>query len=524
MYQRLRSRKLLRGKIVASSIFWAILVVWFSSCSNSIANVMNNGDTEAVDTVFTAATNSTKGVPYNNILNAEEDTGLPIGVQLLAGDDSYSDHFCTCQSSASALDPNHSTSFNRPILPVCFNNNRANAGSYDVKKSIEHGIGKCASRIFYLVTIHNNRTLSDALYVFRGIRDLRNIVVFHIDVKFGIESYINSPLHKEIEACPCGSRVEVASVHDCKWGSWSMNAPTLWGMEKAITTYNGKWDVFINLSGDSLPVYSPNRVARLFGSGPLRGINFITSSACETGLIPTPLKKFPQNWHKRSHYSHQPATELEYVDDKGITHRNIEVDIFFGSQWMSLTTEFCEFIIRNLARSDSLPSRFRDWLIETKKLMSDETFFTSMLMRYFPQTVPNITKGMFLDADTSEESISMYAIRYERMDEHVPTSSGYFPTEQRYEVPDSTGVEKPRSWGPYFLGVYDLNNIRLSGALFVRKVAQAIDPNIYRILPVDEPHQIPPISWPNDVQVSPVPDWSNRLDQLRKQAEKKVHK
>ena len=113
---------------------------------------------------------------------------------------------------------------------------------------------------------------------------------------------------------------------------------------------------------------------------------------------------------------------------------------------MSLTTEFCEFIIRNLARSDSLPSRFRDWLIETKKLMSDETFFTSMLMRYFPQTVPNITKGMFLDADTSEESISMYAIRYERMDEHVPTSSGYFPTEQRYEVPDSTGVEKPRSW------------------------------------------------------------------------------
>ena len=58
----------------------------------------------------------------------------------------------------------------------------------------------------------------------------------------------------------------------------------------------------------------------------------------------------------------------------------------------------------------------------------------------------------------------------------------------------------------------------------MRKVAQTIDPNIYRILPVDEPHQLPPISWPNDVQVSPVPDWSNRLDQLRKQAEKKVHK
>ena len=46
----------------------------------------------------------------------------------------------------------------------------------------------------------------------------------------------------------------------------------------------------------------------------------------------------------------------------------------------------------------------------------------------------------------------MYAIRYERMDEHVPTSKGYFPTEQRYEVPASSGVAEPKPWGPYFLG------------------------------------------------------------------------
>ena len=83
--------------------------------------------------------------------------------------------------------------------------------------------------------------------------------------------------------------------------------------------------------------------------------------------------------------------------------------------------------------------------------MSDETFFTSILMRYFPETIPNMTDDMFLDIG-SEQAVSMYAIRYERMDEHVPTSNGYFPIEQRYEVPDSTGVDKPRPWGPYFLG------------------------------------------------------------------------
>jgi hypothetical protein len=55
------------------------------------------------------------------------------------------------------------------------------------------------------------------------------------------------------------------------------------------------------------------------------------------------------------------------------------------------------------------------------------------------------------------------------------------------------------------VSVYDLNNIRLSGALYVRKVARAIDPNMYKILPVDLPQQIPPISWPSDVRMSPVP-------------------
>jgi len=48
-----------------------------------------------------------------------------------------------------------------------------------------------------------------------------------------------------------------------------------------------------------------------------------------------------------------------------------------------------------------------------------------------------------------------------------------------------------------------------------------IDPNIYRILPVEEPQQIPPISWPNDVQISPVPDWAKTIAQMQKQEKEK---
>ena len=162
----------------------------------------------------------------------------------------------------------------------------------------------------------------------------------------------------------------------------------------------------------------------------------------------TSILDFPKKWHKRAHYSYQPATGLEYADDEGLVHSDVDVDIFFGSQWMALTPQYCNFLVQQLSRPDSLPSRFRDWLIDTEKLMSDETFFTSILMRYFPETIPKIRKSFFLDS----EEVSMYAIRYERMDEHVPSSKGYYPTEQRYEVPNSTGIEKPRPWGPYFLG------------------------------------------------------------------------
>jgi hypothetical protein len=357
----------------------------------------------------------------------EQEEGLPMDGHLLAGpriEDSFSSSYsCACSDSSTL--PSH-----------CRN----------VHPQSNYTMDECGARIFYLIGIHNQRTLDDALYLFRAIRDVRNTILIHVDVKFGLEDYHRSALQQEIEACPCGSHVEVASVYNCSWGTWSMNLPTLWSMKKAVTEYDGKWDVYINLSGDTLPVYTPDTIATLF-AGPLKDINFITSSACETGLRPTPLTAFPKKWHKRKHYSNHPAN-LTYVDDDGVLHHNVTIETYFGSQWMSLTPQWCAFMVRQLERPDSLPSRFRSYLKRTGKLMADETFIPTMLMRFFPETIPNITSDFFLDRD----GVHMYAIRYERMDEHVPSSSGYFPKEQRYDVPHSSGVETPRPWGPYFLG------------------------------------------------------------------------
>ena len=82
-----------------------------------------------------------------------------------------------------------------------------------------HNATACGARILYLVGIHNNRTVADAVYLFRGIRDSRNTILIHIDRKFDMKFYNNSLLRQEIEACPCGSHVEVASVHNASWGS-----------------------------------------------------------------------------------------------------------------------------------------------------------------------------------------------------------------------------------------------------------------------------------------------------------------
>lgn len=69
--------------------------------------------------------------------------------------------------------------------------------------------------------------------------------------------------------------------------------------------------------------------------------------------------------------------------------------------------------------------------------------------------------------------------------------------------------------------MYDLKKIRDSGALFIRKVAYAIDPNMYNLLPVDDPVEIPPIGWPDEVKISPVPDWEKTVLKYQKKAEEK---
>lgn len=280
-----------------------------------------------------------------------------------------------------------------------------------------------------------------------------------------------------------------------------MNDPTHWGMELATTRFRGEWDIFINLSGDCMPVYNPQVMSELFdpSSGPLRETNFVTSSCCETGLVPTSVMDFPKDWHKRTHYG-EPI--IEYVDDDGQDQQTTLI-VHWGSQWMALQPDFVDYLVQSLQRPDSLASRYRDAIVGTERLMTDETFIPTLLMEVYPfnETLPDVN-----DDGSLKALPSLRAMRYERMDEHMPTAFGNLPTEQRYEVPESSLVDEPKVWGPYFLGVYDLSNIKESGALFIRKVSVYVDRNIVDLLPVQDTNDLPSIQWPEELKISPSPN------------------
>jgi hypothetical protein len=388
-----------------------------------------------------------------------------------------------------------------------------------------------SAKIAYLISVHNKRTIADAAHLLKALIETSYIsdvaaALIHVDKRVGISLeegddnlYADSILRTYVDAClalECinsreGIVLEVHTHFAPEWSKWSMNDPTLWGMDYLLHHSKfhdprARWDVFINLSGDTLPVVTSHRISELFASqGPLGRTNFVTSSSCVTGLHPTSIYHFPEHWMKRAHYfQHEIPKTLTFQQD-GEWRHDAEITIYFGSQWMALQHDFVEYVIRSMEHPNGLGNVLMDTLVETEVLMTDETFFATLLMNSrFNSTIPRLNEDGAIAAMPS-----MKHLRYERMDENNPNPWGHYPSNNSlYDIPpkfanatNGEGAAKP--WGPYFLGVYDLGSIRDSGALFVRKVSSTVDENLVRMLPVESDGQeenewerLPDIRWP----------------------------
>jgi hypothetical protein len=358
------------------------------------------------------------------------------------------------------------------------------------------------------------------VHLLRAIRDPRNTILIHVDSKASHLLGNDNKLQQEMDDCPCSDTIRITSKFDVQWSHWSMNLPTLWALEVAVTDYAGRWDVWINLSGDSLPVYTVDTMAETLVQLPY---NFLTSSSCETNLVPTSVYHFPTWWHKRRHYTSdetEPDPIIRYQDSRGGEWKTKTLIPHFGSQWMILQADFCQWLVQELQRPESLANQFRAYLQASGKLMTDETFLPTLTMHVeaFQETLPRVNEKTGYLPWRNGTASSIQNIRFERMDEHHPTAFGVFSENQRYDVPEtlseSNQLEVPRPWGPYFLGVYDLAHIRQSGALFVRKVTERIDPNMVSLLPVKHARDIPLIEWPPLLSLTEKPEWDEEYRTL----------
>jgi len=255
------------------------------------------------------------------------------------------------------------------------------------------------------------------------------------------------------------------------------------------------WDYFINLSGDSYPVLRPEPLRRRLAENG-RHLNYMTSKTGITGLVPTAWSEFDPTWHKAKAF---PFPLLEGPAFK-------DTQAHYGSQWMVLTRSFVEFVLREREVPGSLTHELAEWFqhgsleidvgkkdkIRVKPHIPDELFFPTVLM--------NSPRFNGSSAHDGPESATvppprlplMRDMHFIRMDEHYPWSSSL----QRYEAPP--GYEA-RSWGPYYVGAYDLHDVKASGALFVRKVSPQVDENVLRLLPVDAHADIPDLAWPQQL-------------------------
>ncbi|KAL7494451.1 hypothetical protein ACHAWT_003144 [Skeletonema menzelii] len=453
------------------------------------------------------------------------------------------------------------------------------------------------AKMAYLISVHNRRTIHDGAYLLKSLMETSHpgntaVILIHVDHRVGIANpaevaknetlknqflYHESPLRRYVDACLANScarsnndsndgahktnadnnvLLEVHSHFAPNWGQWSMNQPTIWGMEyllyhpqfqrntnklrlgKTMSSENPSslpppWDVFVNLSGDTLPVISAQRISQLFNTidGPLGNTNFVTSSSCATGLIPTSIFDFPKGTMKRSHYfQHGIPKRHSYVDTlSGEWKINVETPIYFGSQWMALTHDFVNYVIRSLSHPNGLGSVLKKTFVDTEVQMTDESFFATVLMNSpFNNTIPKLNK----DDKSLLNYPSMQSLRYERMDENAPNAwDKWTSSNSLYDIPpkfksvtDGEGPSKP--WGPYFLGLYDLGDIKDSGALFIRKVSWSVDENLVRMLPVlrsesEEERMLlewdvlPDIRWPkNGVKIKDPWVWSEENEEV----------
>ncbi|MEZ2760190.1 beta-1,6-N-acetylglucosaminyltransferase [Providencia vermicola] len=208
--------------------------------------------------------------------------------------------------------------------------------------------------IAYFMLVH--RYPSQFKRLFKSIYHEENYYLIHVDKRSDKRIYDEIGLFL--------TNYENASLLESKeaiWGGYSLVDAQLRAIEKFVIT-GGKWDYFINLSGQDFPLKSQDFIMNY-----LREFN-----CCEFIKVLNQNLSRPETIHRIKNYVQEINGELVVSTENSRPFLE-GVTPYIGNQWMILSKRFCEFITYS-----SELKVFKNFYRNT--LIADESFFQTVLM------------------------------------------------------------------------------------------------------------------------------------------------
>ncbi|MBP6115732.1 MAG: hypothetical protein KBC57_13835 [Neisseriaceae bacterium] len=209
--------------------------------------------------------------------------------------------------------------------------------------------------IAYLLLVHQYPNQFKKL--FQAIHHADNVYLIHVDKKTD-ESVFN-----EIEAFLSDyGNAHLLERKVTNRGGYSLVDAELRGIE-TLLKLSMKWQYFINLSGQDLPLQSQQAIYTFLKAHPHTDFMGLTD---QRALRPDTL-------HRIEHYVFETGANITSVGPTRQHSYLSDVTPYIGSKWMILSRKFCDFVVRHPD-----VDRFKTFYKNT--FMADEGFFQTVLM------------------------------------------------------------------------------------------------------------------------------------------------